>query len=83
MVPAAANGEPAFAAYLRGDDGIDRAHAGQALTVTRSGLARIVRLGKSADQLITRGVGSMSTRDFGPWSLGTIRDRYGMKDRGP
>ena len=42
MVPAAANGQPAFAAYLRGDDGIDRAHAVQVLTVTRSGLARIV-----------------------------------------
>ena len=42
MVPAAANGQPAFAAYLRGDDGVDRAHAVQVLTVTRSGLARIV-----------------------------------------
>ena len=42
MVPAAANGQPAFAAYLRGGDGVDRAHAVQVLTVTRSGLARIV-----------------------------------------
>ena len=42
MVPTAANGQPAFAAYLSGPDGVHRAHAIQVLTPTRSGLARIV-----------------------------------------
>jgi len=42
MVPAAANGQPAFAAYLRGDDGVYRAHAVVVVTVTAAGIARIV-----------------------------------------
>ena len=42
MIPAAANGQPAFAAYLRGNDGVYRAHAVQVLTVTPSGLSRVV-----------------------------------------
>jgi RNA polymerase sigma-70 factor (ECF subfamily) len=42
MIPAAANGQPAFAAYLRGNDGVYRAHAVQVLTITRSGLSRVV-----------------------------------------
>jgi RNA polymerase sigma-70 factor (ECF subfamily) len=41
-VPAAANGQPAFAVYQRGDDGVYRAHAVQVLTCTRTGVARIV-----------------------------------------
>ena len=41
-IPAAANGQPAFAAYLRGNDGVYHAHAVQVLTVTRSGLSRVV-----------------------------------------
>ena len=42
MVPTAANGQPAFAAYLIDPGGVHRAHAIQVLTPTRSGLARIV-----------------------------------------
>jgi len=42
MVPTAANGQPAFAAYLRGHDGVHRAHAVQVLTVSASGIARVV-----------------------------------------
>jgi RNA polymerase sigma-70 factor, ECF subfamily len=42
MVPAAANGQPALAAYLRDLDGVYHAHAIQVLTPSRSGLARIV-----------------------------------------
>lgn len=42
MVPARANGQPAFAAYHRGRDGVYHAHAIQVLTVTGSGIARIV-----------------------------------------
>ena len=42
MVPVAANGQPAFAAYLRGNDGAYRAHAVQVLTVTPSGVSRLV-----------------------------------------
>jgi RNA polymerase sigma-70 factor (ECF subfamily) len=41
MVPAAANGQPAFAAYLRGDDGVHRAHAIQVLTIGGGLIARI------------------------------------------
>jgi RNA polymerase sigma-70 factor (ECF subfamily) len=41
-VPAAANGQPSLAAYLRGDDGVYRAHAVQVLTCTGTGIARIV-----------------------------------------
>jgi RNA polymerase sigma-70 factor (ECF subfamily) len=41
-VPAAANGQPALAAYLRGSDGVYRAHAVQVLTCTGTGIARIV-----------------------------------------
>ena len=42
MVPAMANGQPAFAAYERGRDGVYRAHAVLVLTVTAAGIARIV-----------------------------------------
>jgi RNA polymerase sigma-70 factor (ECF subfamily) len=42
MVPTAANGQPAFAAYLRDQAGVYRAHAIQVLTPSGSGLARIV-----------------------------------------
>ncbi len=42
IVPAAANGQPSLAAYLRGDDGVYRAHAVQVLTCTGTGIARIV-----------------------------------------
>jgi RNA polymerase sigma-70 factor, ECF subfamily len=41
-VPVAANGQPAFAVYQRGDDGVYRAHAVQVLTCTGTGIARIV-----------------------------------------
>jgi len=34
--------KPAFAAYLRGHDGVHRAHAVQVLTVSASGIARVV-----------------------------------------
>ena len=47
MIPAAANGQPAFAAYQRGNDGIYRAHAVQVLTITRSGLSRVVSFNDS------------------------------------
>jgi RNA polymerase sigma-70 factor (ECF subfamily) len=42
MVPTAANGQPAFAAYMRDQAGVYRAHAIQVLTPSGSGLARIV-----------------------------------------
>jgi RNA polymerase sigma-70 factor, ECF subfamily len=40
--PAAANGQPAFAAYLRDADGVYRAHAMIVLTLTGSLITRIV-----------------------------------------
>jgi RNA polymerase sigma-70 factor (ECF subfamily) len=42
MVPAAANGQPAAAAYLRGGDGRYRAYGIVVLTVTTTGIAGIV-----------------------------------------
>ena len=42
MMPTAANGQPALAAYQRDQAGVYRAHAIQVLTPTGSGLARIV-----------------------------------------
>ena len=42
VVPAHANGQPAFAVYQRGDERVYRAHAVQVLTCTGTGIARIV-----------------------------------------
>ena len=42
MVPTSANGQPAFATYLCGPDGGYHAHAIQVLTVTATGIARVV-----------------------------------------
>jgi RNA polymerase sigma-70 factor, ECF subfamily len=42
MVPVTANGQPAFAAYTRGDDGSYHAHEILVPTVTKTGIARIV-----------------------------------------
>jgi RNA polymerase sigma-70 factor (ECF subfamily) len=42
MVPTMANGQPAFALYVRGHDGVRRAVAVQVLTLTASGIARVV-----------------------------------------
>jgi RNA polymerase sigma-70 factor (ECF subfamily) len=42
MLPVAANGQPAFAAYLRDGDGVFRAHAIQVLTVSAGQIARLV-----------------------------------------
>jgi RNA polymerase sigma-70 factor (ECF subfamily) len=47
MIPAAANGQPAFAAYMRENDGVYHAHAVQVLTVTPSGLSRVVSFNDS------------------------------------
>jgi len=42
MTGAAANGQPTLAAYLRGTDGVPRAHAIQVLTLSGGGIGRIV-----------------------------------------
>jgi RNA polymerase sigma-70 factor, ECF subfamily len=42
LVPVAANGQPAFAAYLRDADGLYRAHAVTVLTLTGALIGRIV-----------------------------------------
>jgi len=41
MIPTAANGQPAFAAYLRGHDGAYRAHSICVLTIAASRVARV------------------------------------------
>ncbi len=45
MFPTAANGQPAAAAYLRGDDGAYHAYAIVVLTVVAGGIARLVVFG--------------------------------------
>ncbi len=42
MVPTGANGQPAFALYRRGEDGVHRAHSLQVLTVSRDRITRAV-----------------------------------------
>jgi RNA polymerase sigma-70 factor (ECF subfamily) len=42
LIPVTANGQPAFAVYQREPDGTYQAHAVQVLTVTTTGIARIV-----------------------------------------
>ncbi|MGJ6968251.1 RNA polymerase subunit sigma-70 [Streptosporangium sp. G11] len=42
MVRTTHQGKPAFATYLRGEDGIHRAYSVEALTITSRGIARIV-----------------------------------------
>jgi len=42
LVPTAANGQPALAAYLRDDDGVHRAHGIQVLAVVGPAIAQIV-----------------------------------------
>jgi RNA polymerase sigma-70 factor (ECF subfamily) len=42
LVPVVANGQPAYASYLRDADGAYRAHAVTVLTVTTRGIARII-----------------------------------------
>ena len=45
MLPTAANGQPAAAAYLRGADGVYRSYAIVVLTVSTMGIARLVVFG--------------------------------------
>jgi RNA polymerase sigma-70 factor, ECF subfamily len=45
MAPISANGQPAAAAYLRGDDGLHHAYGISVLEVTTAGIARIVVFG--------------------------------------
>jgi RNA polymerase sigma-70 factor (ECF subfamily) len=52
MTATAANGQPAAAAYLRGPDGVHRAFGLAVLTVTGTGIARIVVFGDPG--LVTR-----------------------------
>ena len=52
MAATAANGQPAAAAYLRGADGVHRAFGLAVLTVTATGIARIVVFGDPG--LVTR-----------------------------
>jgi RNA polymerase sigma-70 factor (ECF subfamily) len=42
LIPTVANGQPAFAAYRRDPAGVQRAHAVHVLTVTTTGIARVV-----------------------------------------
>ena len=52
LAATAANGQPAAAAYLRGTDGVHRAFGLAVLTVTGTGIARIVVFGDPG--LVTR-----------------------------
>jgi RNA polymerase sigma-70 factor, ECF subfamily len=48
VVPVAANGQPAAACYLRGDDGLHHAHAVQVLTIGTAGITHIVSFNQPA-----------------------------------
>ena len=48
MIPTAANGQPAFVAYLRESDGVHRAHAIQVLTISAGRIARLVSFNDAA-----------------------------------
>jgi RNA polymerase sigma-70 factor (ECF subfamily) len=48
MISTAANGQPAFAAYLRDADGVHRAHAIQVLTVSGARITRIISFNDAA-----------------------------------
>ena len=48
MIPTAANGQPAFVAYMRESDGVHRAHAIQVLTISAGRIARIVSFNDAA-----------------------------------
>ena len=48
MLPVAANGQPAFAVYLRESDGTHRAHAIQVLTVSGSRLVHVISFNEPA-----------------------------------
>ncbi|TMQ91473.1 sigma-70 family RNA polymerase sigma factor [Actinomadura soli] len=41
MVPSAANGQPAFGLYMRGDDGVHRAYQLQVISITDEGVAHV------------------------------------------
>ena len=41
MIPTAANGQPALAAYMRGHDGVYRAHSVCVLTIAASRVTRV------------------------------------------
>jgi RNA polymerase sigma-70 factor (ECF subfamily) len=42
MIPISANGQPGFAEYLRGHDGVRRAYGVQVITATATGIAHVV-----------------------------------------
>jgi RNA polymerase sigma-70 factor (ECF subfamily) len=46
MIPAAANGQPALAAYLRDRDGVHAAHAIQVLTIAASSVAPVASVAR-------------------------------------
>jgi RNA polymerase sigma-70 factor, ECF subfamily len=70
MVPVMANGQPAFAAYTRGDDGTYHAHEVLVPTVTKTGIARIVVF-LNPDLVSMFGL----PREYGP-ADGTPEDRH-------
>jgi RNA polymerase sigma-70 factor, ECF subfamily len=70
MVPVTANGQPAFAAYTRGDDGSYHAHEVLVPTVTKTGIARIVVF-LNPDLVSMFGL----PREYGP-ADGTREDRH-------
>src|SRR5262249_25057256 len=55
MIPVAANGQPAFAVYMRESDGVHRAHGIQVLTVSGSSLIHVISFNE-ADLLATFGM---------------------------
>lgn len=63
MVPVAANGQPGFAQYLRGEDGVYRAFNVQVLTLTPAGVAHVANF---VDPGVFPLVGQPPTRPAAP-----------------
>lgn len=75
MIPTSANGQPAAAAYHRGDDGTYRAFGLGVLTVTDTGIARILVFGGGPDVVAAFGLS--------PYHPGTQQARPSGRPRRP
>ncbi|MDA0632687.1 sigma-70 family RNA polymerase sigma factor [Nonomuraea sp. MCN248] len=77
MVRVTANRQPAVAAYRRGHDGVHRAHAVQVLTVTGTGISRIVSFNDPGLFAAFGLAATLGTTTLGTTTLGTATPQTG------
>jgi RNA polymerase sigma-70 factor (ECF subfamily) len=70
LVPVTANGQPAFGCYLRGRDGVHRAHAVQVLTIGAEGIEHVVAF-QAPEMLAAFGLPSTWTYSASPTGVAT------------